>query len=139
MFRNQKSSWVILLLLAGCQSYDRSPGFTLINRSDKLIRYWVSCDSAFKDMQMKNENRLKPHDSIMPYLLWGPEGKGPDKNPWVNAINRGDDSALHVFYYYVDYDGDPDRSDTLYHLIMRRCDYTVDSLVKLKWRVEYNQ
>lgn len=138
MLRIQKSYWVVLLLLAGCQSYDRSVNFTIVNHSGKPVYYWVTCDSAYRDLQLKSENLLKPGDTIMPYLLWGPEGKGPTKNPWINAINRGDDNALHVFYFYVDFDRHQESDDSVYHLIVRRCDYKVDSLVKLNWKVEYN-
>jgi hypothetical protein len=137
MFPTRKSCWVVLLLLTGCQSYDRSANLTLINRSGKPVYYWVSCDSSYRDLELKSDYLLKAHDSIKPYLLYGPEGKGPDKNSWVNAINRADDSALHIFYFYIDFKNDKNPSDSLYQLIIRRYDYKVDSLNKLRWRIEY--
>lgn len=126
-----------LLLLAACQSYDRSAHLWLVNTTDMPIHYWVTCDSSIGDLEFKNQNILKPHDSIMPYLLWGPEGKGPDNNTWVNAINRADDSALHVFCMYIDLKDDPDLSDSLFYLIIKRSAFKVDSLEKMHWRIEY--
>jgi len=101
----------ICILLTCCQSWDRTPGLTLYNKSDKTIYYWASCDSGFENIYVKN-NILKPGDSVMPYLLYGPEGKGPNKDPWINAINSGDDSALHIFCLYVDFTHDHDFTDT---------------------------
>jgi hypothetical protein len=86
---------------------------------------------------MTGKNRLLPGDSVKPYLLYGPEGQGPDKNPWVNAINNGDDSALHIFCLYVDFENDDDPGDSLYNLIMMRYQYTADSLKSLNWRIKY--
>jgi hypothetical protein len=126
-------------LLAGCQSFDRSANLWLFNRTDHPVYYWITCDSSFRDMEMKREYRIKAHDSVKPYLLYGPEGEGPNKSSWVNAINRADGKALHVFYYYIDFDGDADLGDSLYHLIIRRGDYRVDSLVNWGWRVEYTE
>jgi hypothetical protein len=137
MFPTRKLCWVVFLLLTGCQCYDRSANLTLINRSGKPVYYWVSCDSSYRDLELKSDYLLKAHDSTKPYLLYGPEGKGPDKNSWVNAINRADDSALHIFYFYIDFKNDKNPSDSLYHLIIRRYDYKVDSLNKLRWRIEY--
>jgi hypothetical protein len=137
MFPTRKSCWVVLLLLTGCQSYDRSANLILINRSGKTIYYSVSCDSSYRDLELKSNYILNPHDSIKPYLLYGPEGKGPEKNSWVNAINRADGNALHVFFFYIDFKNDDNPADSLYHLIIRRCDYKVDSLKKLNWRIEY--
>jgi len=88
---------------------------------------------------MSRDYKLKPHDSVMPYLLYGPEGKGDNKNTWINAINRADDSALHIFFYYIDFRDDPNLHDSLYHLIIRRRDYKVRSLVDSGWRVAYDQ
>jgi hypothetical protein len=129
---------ILLFLLAGCQNYDRSAHLVLLNRSDHPVYYWVTCDSSFRDMALSSSYVLKAHDSVRPYLLYGPEGKGPNRNSWINAINRADDSALHVFYYYIDFRHDPDLGDSLFHLIIRRCDYRADSLVTLGWRLEYN-
>jgi len=126
-----------LLLLTGCQSYDRSSDLTLINRSSKPVYYSVSCDSSYQDLELKSNYILNPHDSIKPYLLYGPEGKGPEKKPWENAINRADGSALHVFFFYIDFKNDDNPADSLYHLIIRRFDYKVDALKKLNWRIEY--
>ena len=137
MFLHKKAYGLALFLLAGCQSSDRSANLVLINRSDRAIHYWVTCDSSYKDLELKSNYNLNPHDSTMPYLLYGPEGKGPNKNSWVNAINRADDSALHVFYFYIDFKNDPDLTDSLYYLIIRRSDYKVDSLNRLNWRIEY--
>jgi hypothetical protein len=139
MFLNKKVYGLALFVLAGCQSSDRSANLVLINRSDRSIHYWVTCDSTFKDLELKSAYVLNAHDSTRPFLLYGPEGKGPEKNPWVNAINRADDRALHVFYYYIDYKNDPDPSDSLYPLIIRRADYKVDSLDQLNWRIEYTE
>jgi len=136
---SKKSCWVILFLLAGCQNYDRSARLWLINRTNHPIYYWISCDSSFQDIQMSKDYRLKPQDSVMPYLLYGPEGKGDNKNTWINAINRADDSALHVFFYYIDFRDDPNLGDSLYHLIIRRRDYKVRSLVDSGWKVSYYQ
>jgi hypothetical protein len=138
MSPTRKSYWIVLLLLAGCQSFDRSANLTLINRSGKPVYYWVSCDSSYRDLELKSDNLLKAHDSIKPYLLYGPEGKGPDKNSWVNAINRADDTALHVFFFYIDFKDDKNLTDSLYHLIIRRFDYRVNALNQLHWRIEYN-
>src|SRR5882724_1236229 len=114
-----KKTWCLLALIwAGCQSWDRTPKLTLYNHSDKTIYYWLSCDSSYDKMQIRQENRLEPGKSIMPYLLYGPEGKGKDSNPWINAINRADDTALHIFCLYIDFDNDPDRTDSLYNLII---------------------
>jgi hypothetical protein len=137
MFPTRKWCSIALLLLIGCQSYDRSANLTLINRSDKAVYYWVTCDSSYPDLQLKSDYLLKPHDSARPYLLYGPEGKGPDRNTWINAINRADDSALHIFYYYIDFEKEKAAHDSLYPLIIRRFDYRVDSLTKLHWRLEY--
>jgi len=137
MFPTKKSCWVVLLLLTGCQSFDRSANLTLLNRSNKPVYYWVSCDSSYRDLELKSDNLLKAHDSIKPYLLYGPEGKGPNKNSWVNAISRADDTALHVFFFYIDFKDDKNLTDSLYHLIIRRFDYKVDALKKLNWRIEY--
>jgi hypothetical protein len=135
---NRKPCWIPILvsLLVGCQAYDKSAHFVLANRSDHPIYYYVTCDSAFKDFFMGHDYILKPHDSVMPYLLYGPEGKGPNKSTWINAINRADDSALHVFLYYIDYKNDADLTDSVYRLIIHRYDLRVDSLVKLNWRLE---
>ena len=137
MFPTRKSCWVVLLLLTGCQSYDRSANLTLINRSGKPVYYSVSCDSSYRDLELKSNYILQAHDSIKPYLLYGPEGKGPEKNSWVNAINRADGSALHIFFFYIDFKNDENPADSLYHLISRRFDYKVDALNKLNWRIEY--
>jgi hypothetical protein len=101
------------------------------------VHYYVTCDSAFTDFKYQDDCQLKPGDSIRPYLLFGPEGSGPDKNTWVNAINLADDSCLHVFFAYIDFQGDPNLHDSLFYLIVVRRDYSVDSLKKLNWRVSY--
>src|SRR6185436_6909458 len=119
MFPTRRSCWIILLLLTGCQSYDRSANLKLINRSNRTIYYSVSCDSSYRDLELKSEYILKANDSVRPYLLYGPEGKGPNKNTWVNAINRADDTALHVFFFYIDFKDDKNLTDSLYHLIIR--------------------
>jgi hypothetical protein len=139
MFQHKKAYGLALFLLAGCQSSDRSANLVLINRSDRVIHYWVTCDSSYKDLELKSDYKLMPHDSVRPYLLYGPEGKGPNKNTWVNAINRADDKALHVFYFYIDFKNDPNLTDSLYYLIIRRTDYKVDSLNLLNWRIEYTE
>lgn len=144
MHRDKSTSGIVLLLLMGvlgvmgCQSYDRSAHFLLVNKTGIDIHYWVSCDSAVQHLEMKTENRLAAHDSIMPFLIFGSEGKGPDKNTWVNAINRADDSALHVFYFYMDLKNDPDLRDTMYRMVIKKGAYRVDSLEKLHWRIECN-
>ena len=94
-------SVLILYGLAGCQSYDRSSKLILYNKSDKVIHYFVSCDSSVENLRFAEDNVLKPGRDVRPYLLFGPEGKGP-KKPWVNAINLGDDSSLYVFFCYID-------------------------------------
>jgi hypothetical protein len=137
MSLTRRSCWAALLLMMGCQSYDRSANLTLINRSDKPVYYWITCDSTIQDMELKSELLLKAHDSAKPYLLYGPEGNGPDRNSWVNAINRADDSALHVFYYYIDFKKDRNLRDSLYPMIIQRFDYKVDALSRLGWRLEY--
>ena len=128
---------LLLFLLAGCQSYDRSAHLVLVNGTDDPIYYWVSCDSSFSDMNFNSIYMLKAHDTVMPYLLYGDEGKGPNKNTWINAINRADDSALHVFYYYIDFKHRPARADSPFRLMIRRCDYTADSLESMGWRLTY--
>lgn len=137
MLLTRKTYWAALLLLIGCQSYDRSANFTLINRTNKPVYYWVTCDSSYQDLEMKSEYLLKPHDSVRPYLLYGPEGSGPEKNSWVNAINRADDSALHIFYYYIDFKKNKDHRDSLYPLIIQRFDYRVKDLTDSGWRIQY--
>jgi hypothetical protein len=137
MFPIRRSCWVILLLFIGCQSYDRSANLTLLNRTDKAVYYWVTCDSSYEDLQLKSEYLLKPRDSARPYLLYGPEGEGTDKNPWVNAINRADDTALHIFFYYIDFKKDRRARDSVYPLIIQRFDYKVAELNGLGWRIEY--
>ena len=134
----RKSYWAaLLLLMTSCQSYDRSADLTLINRTDKAVYYWVTCDSSYQDLELKSEYLLKPHDSAKPYLLYGPEGQGQNKNPWINAINRADDSALHIFYYYIDFKKDRKPRDSVYPLIIQRFDYRVKTLSDLNWKVEY--
>ncbi|MBN9382189.1 MAG: hypothetical protein J0H74_15580 [Chitinophagaceae bacterium] len=137
MLLTRKSCWAALLLLIGCQSYDRSANLTLTNRTNKPVYYWVTCDSSYQDLEMKSEYLLKPNQTVKPYLLYGPEGNGPEKNSWINAINRADDSALHVFYYYIDFKKNRDHRDSVYPLIIRRFDYKVDTLSKMNWRLEY--
>ena len=137
MFPTRRSCWIVLLLLTGCQSYDRSANLKLINRSNRTVYYSVSCDSSYQDLQLKSEYILKPNDSARPYLLYGPEGEGPNKNTWVNAINRADGKSLHVFYFYIDFRNDENRADSLYHLIIRRFDYSAGHLDSLGWRLEY--
>lgn len=123
--------------LIGCQSWNRSANLVLYNRSDRPVYYSVSCDSSRNRIKLTDDNILKPGDSVRPYLLYGPEGGGPDKNPWINAINQGDDSALHVFFSFIDYKNDPNPGDSLFFLIVRRSDYKVDSLTKMKWKIVY--
>ncbi|HET6253621.1 MAG TPA: hypothetical protein VFE32_06090 [Puia sp.] len=131
------SCWIWLVLSAGCQSYDRSANLWLVNRTNHLVYYWLSCDSAYPDMQMNHSYKLKAHESVQPYLLYGPEGNGPNKNSWINAINRADDSALHIFFYYIDYKEHGDRRDSVFKMIIKRYDLRVDSLIRLGWKVEY--
>jgi hypothetical protein len=131
----KKIAPVLWLFMISCQSWDRSAGLTLYNKSAKTIYYWASCDTTYANVKI-DENSLLPGDSVMPYLLYGPEGKGPDKNTWVNAINNGDDSALHIFCLYVDFVNDPNPRDSLFNLIIQRKDFSVDSLNKLNWKID---
>jgi len=126
-----------VFIVGSCISYDRSANLWLINRSDHSIYYWISCDSSFRDIELSRSYEIKAHESVRPYLLFGPEGEGPNST-WVNAINRADDSALHVFFYRINFNRNPNRGDSVYDLTLRRCDYRVDSLEKLGWKVEYN-
>ncbi|WP_133993666.1 hypothetical protein [Dinghuibacter silviterrae] len=126
-----------MAFLLSCQSRDRSAKLVLYNRSNRTIHFYVSCDSAYTDFKYQDDSKLQPHDSIRPYLLFGPEGKGPDKNTWVNAINLADDSCLHVFFAYIDFQDDPNLRDSLFYLIVVRHDYSVDSLNKMHWKIEY--
>lgn len=128
---------ILLALLSACQSRDRSAKLVLYNRSHREINYYLSCDSAYEEIKFGDDTRLPAGDSIRPYLLFGPEGKGPDKNSWVNAINLADDSCLHIFFSYIDFQGDPNPRDSLFYLVIQRRDYTVDSLNKLHWKIEY--
>lgn len=133
----KKITWVLPLFLLGCQSRDRSVSLTLYNESHREVHYYVSCDSAYDKIKYGDDTRLPAGDSIRPYLLYGPEGKGPDKNTWVNAINLADDSCLHIFFTYIDLKDDPNLRDSLFLLIIRRMDLSVDSLQKLHWKVVY--
>jgi hypothetical protein len=126
-----------LIVVGGCQSYDRSANLWLVNRSDHPIYYWMTLDSSYWHMELNRSYKIMPQDSVRPYLLYGPEGDGPDKNKWVNAINRGDDSALHVFFYHINFNRDPNRGDSIFDLIIHRRDYRVKSLEKAGWKVEY--
>ena len=131
---------IFLFLLAGCQSYDRSAHLVLLNRTDHPVYYWVSCDSNFSEITFSSNYLLKAHESVMPYLLYGPEGKGSNKNTWINAINRADDSALHVFYYYVDFKDHPDRWLTRSTTLLSGGATTrwIPLKVSLGWRLEYH-
>jgi endo-1,4-beta-mannosidase len=126
---------VLWLFLIGCQSWDRTPGLTLYNKTGQTIYYWASCDTTYSYIKIDKSNTLPAGDSVQPYLIYGPEGKGPDQNPWVNAINSGDDSALHVYCLYVDFVNDPNPYDSLFNLVIKRNDFRVDSLRKLNWKV----
>lgn len=128
----------LTLLLGACQSRDRSASLILYNQSDRNIHYFLSCDSSYENLNFGQDRILKPGDSIRPYLLYGPEGKGPSKNTWVNAINLGDDSSLHVFFCYLDLKNDPNLRDSLFYLIVHRENFTVDSLERLHWKVVYH-
>ena len=125
----------LLLGFSSCQSWDQR--LTLINKSEHTIFYWVTCDSSYKNIQLRQENKLLPDQSIKPYLLYGPEGKGPEKNPWVNAINLAADTSLHIFCYYVDLLNDLNGNDNLVDMKIKRLDLKVDSLNKLGWVVRY--
>jgi hypothetical protein len=127
-----------MVAVASCQSYDRSANLWLINQSEHPIYYCVTLDSSFQDMDLNRRYRIKPHDSVRPYLLYGPEKQGPSKNSWVNAINRADDSALHVFFYRINFKRDPNRGDSVFDLIIRRGDYRVKSLENSGWKVVYD-
>jgi hypothetical protein len=101
------------------------------------VNFYVSCDSAYDKIKFGDDTRLAPGDSVRPYLLYGPEGKGPNKNSWINAINLADDSCLHIFFSHIDFRGDPNPRDSLFYLIIQRRDYSVDSLQRLHWKIEY--
>jgi hypothetical protein len=126
---------VLWLCLTGCQSWDRTPGLWLYNNTGRTIYYYASCDTNFTFDKFEKSNKLAAGDSTQPYLLYGPEGKGPDDNPWVNAINSGDDSALHIYSIYIDTTNDTNRYDTAFRLIIKRDDYTVKALRDSSWRV----
>lgn len=126
-----------LIFLAACQSRDRSASLTLYNESGREIHYYLSCDSSYENLKFGDDCILKPGDTVRPYLLYGPEGKGASKNSWVNAINLADDSCLHVFFCYLDLKDDPNLRDSLFFLIVHRESFTVDSLEKLHWKITY--
>jgi hypothetical protein len=129
--------WFFLLFICcivGCQSYNRDANFTIINNSARLINYWVSCDSSFEHIQFRKENRLKVGDSIQPYLIYGPEGKGQSDTAWINAISQADDTALHVFCWYVDFSN---HTDCFYQMCIKRYDFKLDALRAMKWRMVY--
>lgn len=132
--------WVIfgLIALAGCQSYDKSAHFRLVNNTDHPVYYWITCDTSYRNLVFDKSFQVKAHHSIEPYLLFGPEGDGPGPNKWINAIKLADDTALHVFYYYIDYDHHSNPRDSVYRLILRRCDYKIEALNDLGWRVVIN-
>ena len=103
-----------LFVVGSCISYDRSANFWLINLSDHSIYYWISCDSSFRDIELSHSYKIRAHESVRPYLLFGPEGEGPSDSTWVNAINRADDSALHVFFYRINFN--PYRGDSVFRV-----------------------
>ena len=127
-----------VMALMSCQSYDQSAHFWLVNHSDHAVYYWLTCDSSYRNLVLNKDYRLKAGDSIQPYLLYGPEGEGDSANKWINAIKLADDTALHIFYYYIDYDHHPNANDSVYPLVIRRCDYKIDTLQRLRWRVVIN-
>ena len=128
---------ILLLVLAGCQSHDRSAHLVLVNTTNAPVYYYVTCDSSYQDLAFNSIFLLKPHESVRPYLLYGAEGEGPNKNTWNNAINLADDSALHVFFYYIDFEHRPRPGDSLFRFVIRRFDYKAGTLDSLGWRLTY--
>lgn len=126
---------LLLGMFSSCQSWDQE--LTLINKSDKQIYYWVTCDSSYANIEIHDENQLKPNESIQPYLLFGPEGKGPKKNKWENAINWSDDSALHIFCFYLDSINYIGGNNNRITMPIKRYDLKAATLDSLHWSVTY--